>query len=59
MLETSEIEHSHTTIGSAANENVYAVGTESYIKHLLVMSYQLSLRCQRWNIPYRAGCVNA
>lgn len=59
VLQASQIKHADTTIGATADEHINAVGTESNVKHFLVMSNQLCLGCQGRNIPDCAGCVDA
>lgn len=59
MLETTQIEHAHATISSAADKHVNAVGTEPNIVHLFVMCNQLCLCRERRNIPDGTGRVNA
>lgn len=38
VLQASQIKHADTTIGATAHENINTVGTESNVKHFLVMS---------------------
>ena len=58
MFEASKIEHSHTTIGAAAHEDVNAVSTETHVKDFLIMGNQLCFGSQRWYVPYSTCRVN-
>lgn len=59
MLQTPEIEHTHTAIGAAADENIDALGAETDVVDFLVVSNELCLGCQCRDIPDSAGRVNA
>jgi hypothetical protein len=59
MLQAPKIKHSHTAICPTANEHIDTIRTKSNIKDLFIMSNQLRLGRQRWNIPYSASCVYA
>ena len=58
MLEAAQVKHAHTAIGTAAHKYVDAVGTESNVKHFLIMGNELSLCCQGRNVPNRAGGID-
>lgn len=57
VLETSKIKHAHTTVSTAADEDINTSSAKSYVKYLLVVRNQLGLGCECWNVPYCAGCV--
>ena len=58
VLEAAKIEHSHTSVRSAAYKYVNALGTEAHVEHLLVVSNELCLRGKGGNIPDCTGSVN-
>ncbi len=58
VLEAPQIKHTHTAVGATANKDVHAVRTEAYVEHLLVVGDELSLRCQRGDVPDRAGRID-
>ena len=59
MLKASQVEHAHTAISTTADEDIDTVGTESNVINLLVMSNQLCLGGQCWDVPDGASRVNA
>ena len=58
MFEAAEVKHSDATICPTRNEDVNAVSTESNIKDLLVMGYELSFCSQSRYVPYGARGIN-
>ena len=59
MLQAPEIKHPDTTVRSTADKYINAICAKSDVEHLLIMSNQLRLCRERWNIPYRTCCINA
>lgn len=59
MFQTSQIKHPHTAISPAAYKDIDAIGAKSHIKHLFIVSDELSFSSQSWNVPYRTGRVDA
>lgn len=58
MLETSQVEHSHTTIGATTHKDINTAGAESHIKDFLVMRDQLRLGSKGGNVPYGTSSVD-
>lgn len=58
MLETSQVEHSHATIGATTHKDIDTAGTETHIKDFLVMCDQLRLGSKGGNVPYGASSVD-
>lgn len=59
MFEAPQVEHTYTAVGTTADKNVDAVGTESDIVNFLVVRNQLRLGSQSWDVPDGAGRINA
>jgi hypothetical protein len=59
MLKTSQVEHTHTTVGAARYEHIDAACAEAHIEDFLVMCDQLGFGGQGGNVPDGAGGVNA
>jgi hypothetical protein len=57
VLEASQIKHPYTTICSTTHKYVYALGTKSHVKDLLVMSDELRLRSKCGDVPDGASRV--
>ena len=58
MLETAEIEHTHTAVGAAGDEDVDTVGAEADVEDFFVVRDELSLGGEGRDIPDCTGCVN-
>ena len=59
MLETAEIEHANTTVGSATDKDINATCAEAYIEDLLVVGNQLCLGGEGGYVPNSTGRVYA
>ena len=51
MLETAEIEHANTTVGSTTDKDINATCAEAYIEDLLVVGNQLCLGGEGGYVP--------
>jgi hypothetical protein len=57
VFKASQIKHPYTSVRPTTHKYVYALGTKSYIKDLLVMSDELRLRSKRGDVPDGASRV--
>ena len=58
VLQASQVEHSNTAIGTAADKHINAVGAEPDIKNFLIVGNQLCLGRQCRDIPDCAGRID-
>lgn len=59
MLQTSQVKHPHTPIGSTAYEDINTISTKSNVKNFFVVRDQLGFGSQGWDIPYRTSGIDA
>ena len=59
VLEGTQVKHAYTSICAARNKHIHAVGAEANIEDFFVVSNQLRLSGQSWDIPDSASGVYA